>query len=76
MHVSIPTKLYSALKERSAREARPLEELVEEAIASWLSLEQKREAESQLKAYIQRFSGTSMDFDPELEDAGLEAIAE
>jgi hypothetical protein len=75
-HLPLPQKLYDDLR-AAAREAeqpttRLAQELVRVGLAEWRRVRRR----DQIAAYARQVAGSRDDLDPELEQAGLVALAE
>ena len=76
LHVPLPPKLYRALRDAAERAGRPATQVAREAIVLWLQAERRREAEDELRAYVNAMAGSAHDLDEELAEASAEHLAE
>ena len=73
-HVPLPEQTYDDLRAAAERTGVPATALAREAIDSWLRQQWRKARHEAIAAYAVEIAGTDLDFDPELEAAGIEHL--
>ena len=73
-HVPLSDDLYRALRLEAERRRRPATSLVREVLEQWLERLQAEALHIEIADYAAKHAGTSVDLDPALEAAGIEAL--
>ena len=76
LHVPLPSPLDAALRAEAARRNQPATTLVRQAIEEWLRRQEKIALHHSIASYAAEWAGTDADLDENLEQAGLEHLAE
>ena len=69
----MPEGVYEALHHEASRLGRPATAVAREAIEAWLQERKRAAVREAIAAYAAQHAGTSVDLDPVLEKAALEA---
>ena len=72
-HLPLPEGVYEALHQEASRLGRPATAVAREAIELWLQERKRAVVREAIAAYAVQHAGTSVDLDPDLEKAALEA---
>jgi hypothetical protein len=75
-HLPLPPELHRMLREEAERTGQAATTLAREALSAWLRRRRKAVLHAEISAYAKAAAGTHEDLDPDLEAAGIEAIAE
>jgi predicted DNA-binding protein len=75
-HVPLPEDLYGRLKDESLRRDVPATQMVREAIEVWLDEAEREVLRRDISDYAREMAGTQADLDEELQEAGLEHLAD
>lgn len=76
LHVPLPASLYRRLRQEADKQHRPATQIARDAIVLWLSQQQRRAAEDDLRAYVDTMSSSPDDLDPDLEAAAVDLLRE
>jgi hypothetical protein len=76
LHVPLPLDLDAALRAEATRRNQPTTALVRQAIEEWLCRQEKLALHQAIASYAAEWAGTDADLDADLEQAGLEHLAE
>lgn len=75
-HVPLPGPVYRRLKATAARQRRPATQLVKQAVEYWLDEQERLAVHEEIAEYAAAVAGSANDFDPVLEAAAVEFLAE
>ena len=73
-HLPLPEETYSHLRAEAERTKMPATALAREAIDSWLRQQFRKARHDAIAAYAAEVAGTDLDFDPDLESAGVDRL--
>ncbi len=73
-HLPLSEALHRELRAESSRSGRPTTAIVREAVEGWLDARRRSAQHAELRAYAERWGGTGVDLDPDLERAGVEHL--
>ncbi len=73
-HLPLPERTYTALRVEAERARMPATALAREAIDWWLRQQLRKARHDRIVAYATEMAGTDLDFDPDLEAAGIEHL--
>jgi hypothetical protein len=72
-HVPIPDSLYRSLRAEAQRRGKPATKLVRELLEQWEKRLREETLRSEIADYAFKEAGSTVDLDPDLEAAGIEA---
>jgi len=75
-HLPLPPDLHDLLRQEVAQSGRAATALAREALGEWLRERRRRRLAAEIAAYAEATAGSADDLDPDLEEAGIQAIAE
>ena len=73
-HLPLPEALYNELRSAARDADQPATRFAQELVRAGLSEWHRARRREQIAAYARQVAGTSEDLDPELEQAGVEAL--
>ena len=73
-HLPLPDDTYEQLRAAAARSNSPATALAREAIDLWLRQQLRKARHDAIAAYAAEAAGTALDFDADLEAAGIEQL--
>ncbi len=74
LHVPLGLELHEELLDAAARLGKPATALARKAIEAYLMQLRREHTDQAVKMWAEEFAGTSLDFDPELEAAGVDCL--
>jgi len=72
-HLPLPERVYEALRHQASLVRKPATVVAREAIEVWLQEQERAVVREAIAAYAVQHAGSSVDLDPALERAALEA---
>ena len=75
-HLPLPQELHEMLRQEVEQSGQAATMLAREALRDWLRERRRRRLSAEIAAYAEDVAGTPEDLDSDLEDAGIQAIAE
>lgn len=72
-HLPLPERLYRDLQQEAKKRGRPATVVARGAIQAWLRQVRRQEVAEAITEYANRYGGTELDLDPELERAGIDS---
>jgi hypothetical protein len=75
-HLPLPGEVRDMLREEAERVGRPATAIAREALTDWLEQRRRSRLHEEIAAYASACAGTPADLDEDLEEAGLESLAE
>lgn len=73
-HLPLPEEIHEMLREEAEHSGQPATTVAREALQDWLRRRRRERRHAEIARFASEHAGTSLDLDPELEQAGLEAI--
>jgi hypothetical protein len=73
-HLPLSESLHRELRAESHRTGKPTTALVREAVEGWLDARRREARHAEIAAFADRWGGTDVDLDPELEVAAAEQL--
>lgn len=73
-HLPLPEEIHEMLREEAERSGQPATTVAREALQDWLRRRRRERRYAEIARFASEHAGTALDLDPELEQAGLEAI--
>jgi hypothetical protein len=75
-HLPLPPDLRDMLHDEAERSGQPATVLAREALQSWLAQRRRQRLHEEIAAWANEHAGTDLDLDRDLEQAGLEILAD
>lgn len=75
-HLPLPADLHEMLRQEVEQSGQAATILAREALREWLRERRRRRLSAEIAAYAEAVAGTVDDLDTELEEAGIQAVAE
>lgn len=73
-HLPLPERTYTLLRAAAERAQLPATTLAREAIDAWLKDQNRKARQNAIAEYAAELAGPELDFDHELESAGIEHL--
>jgi hypothetical protein len=73
-HLPLPEQTYNRLRAEAERTRVPATTLAREAVDGWLRQQSRKARQDAIAAYATEMSGTHLDFDTDLESAGIQHL--
>jgi predicted transcriptional regulator len=73
-HLPLPEEVHEMLREEAERSGQPATTVAREALQDWLRRRRRERRHAEIVQFASANAGSALDLDPELEQAGLEAI--
>lgn len=75
-HLPLPSHLRDMLHDEAERAGLPATVLAREALQSWLTQRRRQRLHDEIAAWANEHAGTDLDLNRDLEQAGLESLAD
>ena len=73
-HLPLPPELHDQLREEAESSGQPATTVAREALRTTLTPRKKHRLHAEIAAFAAEYGGSDLDLDPDLEQAGLQAL--